>query len=177
MSPMDTLTGPMFDALRKIDQGHITAGDIGVDARVLNALCTHGFLKADRAASQTFYEATPMGFGAIAVLNAPVRPRPSEGPVARIQRVVAEHYRIPFREMTSARRSRDVARPRQVAMYLARELTPFSLPTIGKFFGNRDHTTILYAIRKIGDLDENDPRMSSDINALLGKLEPLRCAA
>jgi hypothetical protein len=176
MNAFDTFTPAMFEAMRLVGKGAATAKEIGSDSRVLNALCDRGMLKVDHG-KPNYYTPTPMGIGAIAVLNSPIRPKSSEGPVAHIQRVVAHYFGIPLREMTSARRSREVARPRQVAIYLARELTPFSLPMIGKLFGNRDHTTILYAIRKIGDLDENDPLMSLDINNLLGELEPLRCAA
>ena len=171
---MHDLTGAMFDALRRIDAGHICANDIGANPATLAGLCARGFLKAERDASQTFYEPTEMGWGAIAVLKAPVVPRPSEGPVEHIQRVVAHHFNVSVKEMTSARRSRYVARPRQVAMYLARELTPFSLPMIGKLFGNRDHTTVIHAIRVIAELDEEDPQMSAHISTLLEELEALR---
>lgn len=178
MSPMDTLTGPMFDALRSLDRGHITAKDIGADARVLNALCERGFLLADRTASQTFYEPTPMGLGAIAVLKAPVSPRPYEGTISRIQRAVAEHFGIALIEMTSARRSREVARPRQIAMYLARELTACSYPEIGRRFGNRDHTTVIHAVRTIEGLcDINYRGIADEVEALRSKLEPEALAA
>lgn len=171
---METFSPIMFDALRRVGEGHVTAKDIGIPGVTLSALCDRGFLKAERTSYATFYEPTEMGLGAIAIINAPIQPRPAEGAVSIIQRVVARYYGIPLREMTSARRSRLVARPRQIAMYLARELTPFSLPHIGKLFGNRDHTTVLYAIRKIGELDEDDSRMSADINALMAELEALR---
>lgn len=171
---MEALTPMMFDALRKIDQGHITPKDIGVNGTTLNALCARGYLKSERKASQVFYEPTAMGWGAISVLNAPVVPRPYDGPISRIQRTVAEYYNIPMIEMVSQRRSREVARPRQIAMYLARELTTFSLPEIGRRFGNRDHTTVIYAIRKIGEMDEEDPKTSADIAALLDQLEDMR---
>jgi hypothetical protein len=171
---MDDLTGAMFDALRKIDAGHVCAGDIGANGKTLEILCKRGFLTAEKTSSKTFYEPTPMGWGAIAVLNAPVVPKPTEGPVAHIQRVVARHFNISVREMTSDRRSRYVARPRQVAMYLARELTSFSLPRIGQLFGGRDHTTVIHAIRVIGEMDEEDPQMSAHINTLMEELEALR---
>lgn len=176
MNAFDSFTPAMFEAMRHVGKGAATAKEIGSDPRVLNALCDRGMLTVDHG-KPNYYTPTPMGIGAIAVLNAPIMPRNNEGPVAHIQRVVAHYFGIPLREMTSARRSREVARPRQVAMYLARELTPFSLPMIGKLFGNRDHTTVIYAIRTIGELDEEDPRMSADINALLAELEPLRMAA
>jgi chromosomal replication initiator protein len=83
-----------------------------------------------------------------------------------IQKLVAEHYRIRIADMHSARRARAVARPRQVAMYLAKQLTPRSLPEIGRKFGGRDHTTVMHAIRKIEELRSTDPVMSEDIEAL-----------
>ena len=69
-------------------------------------------------------------------------------------------------DMQSARRARAVARPRQVAMYLAKQLTPRSLPEIGRKFGGRDHTTVMYAIRKIEELRAIDAVLSEDIETL-----------
>jgi chromosomal replication initiator protein len=86
--------------------------------------------------------------------------------IEEIQRRVAEHYGIRIADMHSARRARAVARPRQVAMYLAKQLTPRSLPEIGRKFGGRDHTTVMYAIRKIEDLRATEPLMSDDIETL-----------
>ena len=86
-----------------------------------------------------------------------------------IQRKVSEHYNIRLAEMSSARRSRAVARPRQVAMYLAKQLTSRSLPEIGKRFGDRDHTTVLHAVKKITELMAEDPSFAEDV-ALLRKM-------
>ncbi len=83
-----------------------------------------------------------------------------------IQKLVAEHYRIRIADMHSARRARAVARPRQVAMYLAKQLTPRSLPEIGRKFGGRDHTTVMHAIRKIDELRAIDSVLSEDIELL-----------
>jgi hypothetical protein len=177
-SPMDTFTPAMFDAMRRIHAGHVTAKDIGLPGNTLSALADRGFLKIERTSRSTYYEPTAMGLGAIAVITAPfIPPVNTEGRVARIQRTVAEYYGIPVIEMTSDRRPRDIARARQIAMYLVRELTTFSLPRIGHMFGGRDHTTVMYAIRKIAELDEEDPEISADINVLLTELEPLRMAA
>jgi chromosomal replication initiator protein len=90
--------------------------------------------------------------------------------VGHIQAMVAAYYKIPVREMYSARRSREVARPRQVAMYLAYEQTPKSLPEIGRRFGNRDHTTVIHAIRTIQRLMLEDKEMEADILALRERL-------
>ena len=88
-----------------------------------------------------------------------------------IQRKVAEHYNIRLTEMVSARRSRAVARPRQVAMYLAKQLTSRSLPEIGRRFGNRDHTTVLHAVNKITELMAGDASFAEDVTLLRKMLE------
>ncbi len=91
--------------------------------------------------------------------------------IDEIQRSVCEHYGIRHAEMTSARRAREVARPRQVAMYLAKRLTPRSLPEIGRRFGGRDHTTVIHAIKRIKQLRVDDSELDSDVRSLLRKLE------
>ena len=73
--------------------------------------------------------------------------------------------------MHSARRARAVARPRQVAMYLAKQLTPRSLPEIGRKFGGRDHTTVMHAVKRIDELRQNDNILSEDIDLLRRMLE------
>ncbi len=82
--------------------------------------------------------------------------------IDNIQRVVAEYYKIKISDLLSKRRSRSVARPRQVAMSLAKKLTNHSLPEIGEAFGGRDHTTVLHACRKIKSLREEDVDMRED---------------
>jgi chromosomal replication initiator protein len=84
-----------------------------------------------------------------------------------IQRTVAEYYKIKASDMMSKRRSRSVARPRQVAMALAKELTNHSLPEVGESFGGRDHTTVLHACRKIKELEETDADIREDRKNLL----------
>jgi chromosomal replication initiator protein len=91
--------------------------------------------------------------------------------IDEIQTRVSEHYRIRKAEMTSARRAREVARPRQVAMYLSKQLTPRSLPEIGRRFGGRDHTTVIHAVRQIEKLRALDPELDSDIRLLTRQLE------
>ncbi|MGA8055867.1 MAG: chromosomal replication initiator protein DnaA [Burkholderiales bacterium] len=86
--------------------------------------------------------------------------------VDNIQKTVAEFYKIKVSDMYSKKRSRNVARPRQVAMALAKELTPMSLPDIGEAFGNRDHTTVLHACRTISSLREKDPDLNRDFHLL-----------
>ena len=85
--------------------------------------------------------------------------------IEEIQRKVAEHYNIRVAEMTSKRRDRPVARPRQVAMYLAKELTTKSLPDIGRAF-DRDHTTVIHAVKAIEQLREKDPEFKEDTDGL-----------
>ncbi len=82
--------------------------------------------------------------------------------ISNIQRVVGEYYKVKVAEFTSKRRSRSVARPRQVAMALAKELTNHSLPEIGEAFGGRDHTTVLHACRKIKSLHDADAEIQQD---------------
>ena len=91
--------------------------------------------------------------------------------IEEIQKAVVEHYGIRMADMTSARRSRAVARPRQVAMYLAKQLTPRSLPEIGKKFGGRDHTTVMHAVRQIERLAGEDRTMAEDLDQLKRKLQ------
>lgn len=82
--------------------------------------------------------------------------------INNIQRVVAEYYQIKHGDMLSKRRTRTIARPRQMAMFLAKELTNHSLPEIGDAFGGRDHTTVLHACRKITELKERMPDLAED---------------
>lgn len=91
--------------------------------------------------------------------------------IDEIQRRVAEHFNIRLGEMTSDRRARAVARPRQVAMYLAKQLTTRSLPEIGRKFGGRDHTTVMHAVRKIEELKGADPALDEDVELLRRMLQ------
>ncbi len=87
--------------------------------------------------------------------------------IDNIQRTVADYYKIKVAEMYSKKRSRNIARPRQMAMALAKELTQLSLPDIGEAFGGRDHTTVLHACRKIAELKTEYPEIGRDFEALL----------
>ncbi len=91
--------------------------------------------------------------------------------IAAIQERVCAHYGIPSIEMRSARRARRVARPRQVAMYLSKMLTPKSLPEIGRRFGGRDHTTVIHAVRRIEALRSCDEALDRDIRLIEAALE------
>ncbi|WP_249102974.1 chromosomal replication initiator protein DnaA [Parasaccharibacter sp. TMW2.1882] len=91
--------------------------------------------------------------------------------IDEIQRKVAEHFNIRLTDMSSARRARAVARPRQIAMYLAKQLTSRSLPEIGRKFGNRDHTTVMHAVNRISELMEQDPGLAESVELLRHMLE------
>ncbi|MBP1871114.1 chromosomal replication initiator protein [Ensifer adhaerens] len=83
-----------------------------------------------------------------------------------IQRVVAKHYNVSRQELVSNRRTRVIVKPRQIAMYLSKTLTPRSFPEIGRRFGGRDHTTVLHAVRKIEELISGDTKLSHEIELL-----------
>jgi len=91
--------------------------------------------------------------------------------IDEIQRRVAEHFNIRLSEMTSERRARAVARPRQIAMYLAKQLTTRSLPEIGRKFGGRDHTTVMHAVRRIEELTLSDRALAEDVELLRRMLQ------
>ncbi|MHA1529454.1 MAG: chromosomal replication initiator protein DnaA [Alphaproteobacteria bacterium] len=91
--------------------------------------------------------------------------------IDEIKRKVADHYNLRLSDLISARRARAVARPRQVAMFLAKTLTSKSLPEIGRGFGGRDHTTVIHAVRKVEQLRETDSQLADDIELLRRMLE------
>jgi chromosomal replication initiator protein len=91
--------------------------------------------------------------------------------IEEIQNKVAQHYDIHLTDLSSARRARAVVRPRQVAMFLARQLTRRSLPEIGRKFGDRDHTTVMYAVSRVGELMAQDGAFAEDVAALHRLLE------
>lgn len=91
--------------------------------------------------------------------------------VEEIQRKVSEHYNIRLSDMIGPKRLRVIARPRQVAMYLAKQMTTRSLPEIGRRFGGRDHTTIMHGVRKVEELRANDRQLSEDLDLLRRLLE------
>ena len=91
--------------------------------------------------------------------------------VDKIQNVVSDFFNISLTEMLSQRRSRPLARPRQVAMYLAKKMTTRSLPEIGRRFANRDHTTVIHAVKTITRLSEQDDEMKKNINQIKSLLQ------
>lgn len=104
-----------------------------------------------------------MAFGPVVHPIAPVHTRVT---IQEIQRAVADYYSMPRSEMLSARRTWNIVRPRQIAMYLAKRLTLRSLPEIGRRFGGRDHTTVLHAIRKIERLRLADASLDAELAEL-----------
>jgi chromosomal replication initiator protein len=91
--------------------------------------------------------------------------------IDEIQKKVAEHYHIKLSEMSGPRRARNVARPRQIAMFLAKQLTSRSLPEIGRKFGNRDHTTVMHACDRIAELMSVDANLAEDVDIIKRQLE------
>jgi chromosomal replication initiator protein len=105
------------------------------------------------------------------VLHDVLRAHDRKVTIDEIQKRVAEHYHMRLGDMSSARRARAVARPRQVAMYLAKQLTSRSLPEIGKRFGNRDHTTVMHAVSRVTELIGTDAGFAEDVELLRKMLE------
>ncbi len=105
------------------------------------------------------------------VLQDLLRARERRVTIEEIQKQVAAHFHVRVSDMHSARRARSVARPRQVAMYLAKSLTSRSLPEIGRMFGGRDHTTVMHAVRKVEELTARDSALAEDVELLRSMLE------
>ncbi len=109
--------------------------------------------------------------GAQEVLHDVLRAHDRRVTIEEIQKKVAEHYNIRLSDMASPRRARNVARPRQVAMYLAKQLTSRSLPEIGRRFGGRDHTTVMHAVSRVAELMQQDSAFAEDVELLRRMLE------
>jgi hypothetical protein len=164
---MSTLSASMTEALLAIGRMGVTAHEIGVNGLILKALAARGLLVADRNGLPPIYHISAAGIEVVAALTEDVAPIDREGAIARIQRVVAAHYHIPLIEMVSARRARMVARPRQVAMWIAKQTTTKSLPDIGRRFGGRDHTTVMHAIRRVEQIKTADLAFDREVTTLL----------
>ena len=91
--------------------------------------------------------------------------------IDEIQRKIAEHYSIKISDLHSAKRMRNIVRPRQIAMYISKNLTEASLPEIGRKFGGRDHATVMHAIKKVRDLMHSDSTIAEDVDLLLNMLQ------
>jgi chromosomal replication initiator protein len=155
-------------------KAEVLAAQVKVPDRVLEFLAhriTSNIRELEGALNRIVAQATLVGRAitlemAQEVLQDLLRAHERRITIEDIQKRVAEHYGIKLADMHSARRARVVARPRQVAMYLAKQLTPRSLPEIGRRFGGRDHTTVMHAIKKIEELRASDSVISEDIELL-----------
>jgi chromosomal replication initiator protein len=127
----------------------------------LNRLIAHANLFARPVTLETTHE----------VLHDILKAHDRRVTIEEIQKKVAEHYSIRLTDMSSARRARAVARPRQVAMFLAKQLTSRSLPEIGRKFGNRDHTTVMHAVSRVSELMQRDGTFAEDVELLRRLLE------
>ena len=159
------LTAQMLDVLDVIGNRGLTAHEAGVNGVTMKFMAQRGLLYGDDGVPP-IYGLTAKGAAMAELMRSPVHFIPAEGKIARIQRITAHRFRIPLAEMWGQCRSRGVARPRQVAMYLSRELTPLSLPAIGQRFGKRDHTTVIHAINKIETLMAGDPDLALKVNEI-----------
>lgn len=108
---------------------------------------------------------------AVATLGDVLRGAQRRVTIDEIQKLVSQHFDLKPLDLVSARRSRAVARPRQIAMYLAKRLTTRSLPEIGRKFGGRDHSTVIHAVRKIEELREQDREIDGAVRVLMRELE------
>lgn len=92
--------------------------------------------------------------------------------IAAIQQLVSQRYRVTVHELLCHRREQRICLPRHIAMFLARELTPASLPMIGNRFGGRDHTTVISACRRVEAMLEDKPAFAGEVAALMEQLQP-----
>ncbi|MGC8532163.1 MAG: chromosomal replication initiator protein DnaA [Acidiphilium sp.] len=122
----------------------------------LNRLVAHAHLFNRPVTIETAHE----------VLHDVLRAYDRKVTIEEIQKQVADHFNIRVAEMASARRARTIVRPRQIAMFLAKQLTTRSLPEIGRKFGNRDHTTVMHAVKQVTALCEKDANMAEDVELL-----------
>jgi len=127
----------------------------------LNRIMAHAILVGRPISLETAQE----------VLHDLLRANDRKVTIEEIQKRVAEHFNIRIADMHSARRARAVARPRQIAMWLAKQLTTRSLPDIGRKFGNRDHTTVMHAVKKVEELKALDAAFCEDVDMLRRMLE------
>ncbi|HEX2217380.1 MAG TPA: chromosomal replication initiator protein DnaA, partial [Gemmatimonadales bacterium] len=149
-------------------------GGVEVPERVLEFLArriTSNVRELEGALNRIVAQATLVGRAitletAQEVLSDLLRANDRRVTIEEIQKRVAEHYGVRPADMQSSRRARAVARPRQLAMYLAKQLTPRSLPEIGRKFGGRDHTTVIHAVRRIEELRATDSALAEDIEHL-----------
>ena len=153
--------------------------DVTVPADVLEMLAARihtnireleGALNRVAAYAQLTGDAIDLDF-AVATLGDMLRGGQKRVTIDEIQKRVSAHFELKPLDLVSARRARAVARPRQIAMYLAKRLTTRSLPEIGRKFGGRDHSTVIHAVRRIEELREQDREIDAAVRVLMRELE------
>ncbi|WP_323035040.1 chromosomal replication initiator protein DnaA [Pararhodobacter sp.] len=164
---------------QKVELNRTTYGDVDIGAGVLEFLAhriTTNVRVLEGALTRLFALASLVGREvtldlAQDCLSDILRSSDRKVTVEEIQRKVSEHYNIRLSDMIGPKRLRVIARPRQVAMYLAKQMTTRSLPEIGRRFGGRDHTTIMHGVRKVEELRANDTQLAEDLDLLRRLLE------
>ena len=154
-------------------------GDVDVPLRVLEFLAhkiTSSVRELEGALNRVVAHATLIGREVTLeatqeILQDVLRAHDRRITIEEIQKRVAAHFNIRLGDMYSARRARNVARPRQVAMYLAKQLTSRSLPEIGRKFGGRDHTTVMHGVKRVEQLRETDAAFAEDVDLLRRMIE------
>ncbi|PVH28496.1 chromosomal replication initiator protein DnaA [Pararhodobacter oceanensis] len=164
---------------QKVELNNVTYGDVHIGTGVLEFLAhriTTNVRVLEGALTRLFALASLVGREVTLDLAQDcladiLRSSDRKVTVEEIQRKVAEHYNIRLSDMIGPKRVRQIARPRQIAMYLSKQMTTRSLPDIGRRFGGRDHTTIMHGVRKVEELRTNDPQLSEDLDLLRRLLE------
>lgn len=134
---------------------------VATNGRDLDGALNRLVCRAEFSDSQVSMEIAEMAIADLVGSREPRRIR-----IEDIQKVIASHYNVSKHDLLSARRTRAIVRPRQIAMYLAKTMTPRSYPEIGKRFGGRDHTTVLHAVRKVEELAAADEALAQEIELL-----------
>ncbi|MCC6720359.1 MAG: chromosomal replication initiator protein DnaA [Acetobacteraceae bacterium] len=168
-----------FELRVSILDAKVARAGVAVPAKVLEFLChkiTSNIRELEGALNRLIAHANLFGRAITLettqeVLHDILKAHDRRVTIEEIQKRVAEHWNIRLTDMSSARRARAVARPRQVAMYLAKQLTSRSLPEIGRRFGNRDHTTVMHAVSRVTELIGRDAAFAEDVELLRRMLE------
>ena len=170
---------PDLDLRRRILEHKRAELDMAVPAEVLDLLAgritgsireMEGALNRIAAYAQLTGEVVTLDF-AVATLGDQLRGAQRRVTIDEIQKLVSQHFELKPLDLISARRARAVARPRQIAMYLAKRLTTRSLPEIGRKFGGRDHSTVIHAVRRVEQLRDTDRDIDNAVRVLLRELE------
>jgi chromosomal replication initiator protein len=170
---------PDLDLRRRILEHKRAELDMAVPAEVLDLLAgritgsireMEGALNRIAAYAQLTGEVVTLDF-AVATLGDQLRGAQRRVTIDEIQKLVSQHFELKPLDLVSARRARAVARPRQIAMYLAKRLTTRSLPEIGRKFGGRDHSTVIHAVRRVEQLRDTDRDIDNAVRFLLRELE------